>query len=84
MDKVLHYITRCVTESVPVNLAFSWWAFWGDPKYRSVPMTHKWGYTYDSLQQVVAEAGYVQARIETPHYHFAERDMRVVCYKGAA
>lgn len=81
MDKVLHYITRCLAEHVPVNLAFSWWAFWGDPKHRSVPMCHKWGYTYSSLQQLVAGVGFTRLQVERPQYHFAERDMRLTCYK---
>lgn len=82
MDKVLHYITRCLAETVPVNLAFSWWAFWGDPKHRDVAMTHKWGYTYDSLQQLVTSCGFTDMKMERPFYHFAERDMRLVCRKG--
>lgn len=82
MDKVLGYITRCLTEGVPVNLAFSWWAFWGDPKHQVPSMCHKWGYTHDSLEKLVRSVGFVGVAHQSPRYHFAERDMRLVCHKG--
>lgn len=82
MDKVLDYMRRCLNESVPVNLAFSWWAFWGDPKHRDPLMTHKWGYTIHSLMTLLDAVGFVDIQTERPKYHFAERDMRAVCRKG--
>lgn len=82
MDKVLDYIRRCLNEKVPVNLAFSWWAFWGDPKHREPAMCHKWGYSIHSIMEVLHKAGFVGIATERPRYHFAERDMRAVGYKG--
>jgi ubiquinone/menaquinone biosynthesis C-methylase UbiE len=84
MDKVLDYIARCLKERVPVNLAFSWWAFWGNPKHHDPLMCHKWGYTYDSVKKLVSSTGFVEPFFDRPHYHFAERDMRLVCHKGAS
>lgn len=80
MDKVLKYITRCVNEQHPLNLSFSWWAFWGDPKHQAPAMTHKWGYTEMSLLELVGQAGFVEAEIQVPSYHFIDRDMRLVAY----
>jgi len=77
MDKVLSYLVRCVRESVPANLAFSWWVFWGNPAYHSPAMCHKWGYTIDSVQALLRQAGFVEIQMERPRYHFAERDMRI-------
>lgn len=82
MDKILDYIRRALNESAPVNLAFSWWAFWGDPKYRLPAMCHKWGYTYDSLRTLLESVGFTDIRMERPFYHFAERDMRLTAVKG--
>ena len=81
MNKVISYMTRCVAGGHPVNLAFSWWAFWGDPRYRTPAMCHKWGYTMESVQDLLRKAGFVEIQIERPRYHFAERDMRMTCHK---
>lgn len=82
MDKVLNYISLCVTKAAPINLAFSWWVFWGDPKHRSPAMTHRWGYSMDSLGKLLESVGFVSVNFERPYYHFAERDMRVTAQKG--
>ena len=82
MDKVLSYISRCLNEGVPINLAFSWWAFWGDPHHREPAMCHRWGYTLNTVEELLTSVGFVGIQIEKPRYHFAERDMRVTCYKG--
>jgi hypothetical protein len=82
MDKVLHYIAACLKEHIPVNLAFSWWAFWGDPKHQNPSMCHRWGYTEHSLMALMTACGLTRVACLTPSYHFAERDMRVVGYKG--
>ena len=81
MDKVLKYIARCINEKHPLNLSFSWWAFWGDPKYQHPAMMHKWGYTEMSLLELVSQAGFVEAEIQVPSYHFIDRDMRLVAYR---
>lgn len=81
MDKVLTYLKLCMEQSVPVNPSFSWWAFWGDPKHKSVPMCHKWGYTEDMLRELLEKVGFVNIQAEEPRYHFKERDMRVTAQK---
>lgn len=83
MDKIIRYITQCMNEGAGINLAFSWWAFWGDPKYQAPAMCHKWGYTYDSLTKLLTTVGFTNVQIERPRYHFADRDMRVTANKGA-
>lgn len=84
MDKVLNYIRRCLNEAVPVNLAFSWWVFWGDPKHQSVPMCHKWGYTEHMMKELLERVGFVNVQLEAPRYHFKERDMRLTAQKELA
>ena len=81
MDKVISYMVRCVQETVPINLAFSWWAFWGNPHYQSPAMCHRWGYTLQSIQELAAKVGMTQIQMQRPQYHFAERDMRMTCHK---
>lgn len=81
MDKVLHYLREALEKREPMVGAFAWFAFWGDPKYKSVAMTHKWGYTIASLQQALQTAGFERIAFERPRYHFPARDMRVVAYK---
>ncbi len=81
MDKVLTYIADCIYRRKPVAPFMGWFAFWGDPKYKSVDMCHKWGYTSSMLKELLESSGFVNARAEPARYHFPERDMRVVSYK---
>lgn len=81
MDKVLHYITKVVAEKQQLIPAFSWWAFYGDPRQKSVPMTHKWGYTKRMIKDLLESVGYVDVTITKPRYHFVDRDMRVEARK---
>lgn len=81
MDKVLHYVTHCMTKNLPMSPAFSWFVFWGDPNYRNEFMVHKWGYTKEMLRALLVDAGFVDIEFQEPRYHFKERDMRVVALK---
>jgi hypothetical protein len=82
MDKVLNYIRRCIEEAVPINPAFSWWAFWGSPEHHSVPMCHKWGYTFESVETLLRQAGYLNLEFASPRYHYPQRDMRIMGWKA--
>lgn len=82
MDKIINYLALCVREQAPINLAFSWWPLWGDPKCRDPAMCHKWGYTHHSLELLLQSLGYVSIQHAAPRYHFLERDMRVTARKG--
>lgn len=55
------------------------WVFYGDPAWRDPLMVHRWGYTPDSLAQVMAEAGLTHIRQEPARFKLREpRDMRMV------
>lgn len=82
MEKVLWYIKQCLDAKVPLQPAFSWWVFWGDPVHRDPRMTHRWGYTKETLTRVLSAAGFYRTQFEAPRYHFRERDMRCVAVKG--
>lgn len=81
LDKVLQYLREAMEKKEPLISSFSWFAFWGDPRARSEPMAHKWGYTFDSLRQALQGAGFERISFERARYHFPARDMRVVAYK---
>ncbi|HEY0836634.1 MAG TPA: methyltransferase domain-containing protein, partial [Azospirillum sp.] len=58
------------------------WVFYGDPQWRDPLMVHRWGYTPETLMQVMAEAGLVDLRREPALFKLGEpRDMRVVGHK---
>ena len=78
MDKVFDYLVQCAAKKKPVFAQMSWWALWGDPRYKSVEMTHKWGYSMQMLKTVLEQAGFTSVSITTPRYHLKQRDMRVV------
>ena len=56
----------------------------GDPKYKDPYMIHRWGYTPETLSDLLSRHGFCRIRQETPLYHAAgrhQRDMRIVCNK---
>jgi ubiquinone/menaquinone biosynthesis C-methylase UbiE len=58
------------------------WVFYGDPKWKDPLMIHRWGYTPESLQQLLAQVGLKDVRQEPAQYKLREpRDMRVVGVK---
>lgn len=81
LDKVFAYITRCVRDGTPMSPTFSWFPLWGDPKYGSVEMTHKWGYTFKMLKEELVKAGFRDVKYMKPFYHFPDRDMRLEASK---
>jgi ubiquinone/menaquinone biosynthesis C-methylase UbiE len=81
MDKVLKHMMQCVEQNVPMIANFTWFAFWGDPKYQDPHMCHKWGYSLTSIKELIEAHGFNNIKFETPNYHFADRDMRIVAYK---
>lgn len=81
MNKIFNYIRDCMTDGENINLGFSWYAIYGDPRCESVPMCHKWGYTEQMITDKLTAAGFSNIHFEEPNYHFPLRDMRVVAYK---
>lgn len=58
------------------------WVFYGDPKWKDPLMIHRWGYTPESLRELLAEAGLEDVRQEPAQFKLREpRDMRVVGVK---
>lgn len=57
----------------------SMWPLYGDPSWQDPLMCHKWGYSPDSLKQVLIEAGYSNTSQEPAQYKLREpRDMRII------
>ena len=55
------------------------WVFYGDPAWQDPLMNHRWGYSPQSLAQVMHEAGLVNIRQEPAQFKLREpRDMRLV------
>ena len=55
------------------------WPFYGDPKHKDPAMCHRWGYTPQTLTQVLLEAGFVNIEEKPAEYHLGPvRDMRLV------
>lgn len=61
----------------------SMWVFYGDPQWKDPLMVHRWGYTPQSLSDLLAGLGLVGVCQEPAHYKLREpRDMRIVGFKG--
>ena len=57
----------------------SMWVLYGDPAWKDPLMCHRWGYTPNSLAQVMHEAGLVDLRQKPAQFKLREpRDMRIV------
>ena len=57
----------------------SMWVLYGDPGWKDPLMMHRWGYTPNSLMQLMREAGLVNLRQEPAQFKLKEpRDMRIV------
>ena len=81
MDKVFAYVTNCVINKEPLQPFMTLMALYGDPKHKSIPMTHKWGWFQNPLRDMLESVGMTEIKFCEPNYHFPFRDMRVECYK---
>jgi len=66
----------------PPNLTY--WALYGDPRYKEPAMMHRWCYGQTQLLKLMAQAGFINLRHEPPLFHIALRDQRVVGEKPEA
>lgn len=58
------------------------WVFYGDPAWKDPYMIHRWGYTPQSLSQLMESVGLVRVHQAPAQFKLREpRDMRVVGYK---
>ena len=63
--------------------AFGLWGFYGDPRSQNPLMTHRWGYTPQSLEEALVKAGFERERIVhgPARQHSALRDFRIEAVK---
>jgi SAM-dependent methyltransferase len=60
----------------------SMWVLYGDPSWRDPLMVHRWGYTPESLAEIMRQAGLIDVRQEPAQFKLREpRDMRMVGMK---
>lgn len=81
MEKVFKYIANAIDRNLPMSATFSFLPIWGDPKFRSTAMCHKWGYFFSSLRIELIKAGFTDVVPDKARYHFPQRDMRVTAFK---
>lgn len=62
---------------------YSMWPLYGDPCTRDVYMCHRWGYTRDTIKDLLSLCGMREIAVLPPQTHGARknRDMRVECIK---
>jgi SAM-dependent methyltransferase len=54
------------------------WVFYGDPSWKDPLMIHRWGYTPESLKELLTEVGLADVRQEPAQFKMREpRDMRI-------
>ena len=59
------------------------WPLYGNPETQDEWMLHRWGYTPDTMRDMLVEAGFKYDNIRFPpaQYHIPIRDFRVEAYK---
>lgn len=77
LDKILHYMHASMRADVEMDPRLSIWGMYGDPRYRSEAMTHKWCYAQQEAIRVMQDAGLTDVCVRVPQTHVAIRDMRV-------
>lgn len=81
MNKILGYMKQCMDAGKPMVVRKTWLALWGDPDYKSVEMTHKWGYSTEELTLLLEDCGFRDIQSTEPRYHMKSRDMRMEAIK---
>ena len=77
LEKVVHYMAAGIE-----NPSLTMFPLYGDPKYKDELMCHRWGYTHNSLAELMKIVGLNNIERESAQFHFKdERDLRVVGYK---
>jgi predicted SAM-dependent methyltransferase len=78
-DKVFDMIRAGVTDERLVV-----WPLYGDPRtFESIADIHKWCWSKDELATLMHRCGLREIASETPKFHVAQRDMRMIGVKRA-
>jgi predicted SAM-dependent methyltransferase len=72
LDKIAAMIVRGV-----IDPRLTMFGLFGDPRYESEYMQHRWCYTYDEIREVLQHGGF-SVSFDEPVYHKKVRDMRVI------
>lgn len=82
LDKIFQCMRMFIDAREPLDPRLTQWGLYGDPRYKSEAMSHKWCYAASEAAQVLVEAGLQSVRILEPETHIAARDMRLEAIKG--
>lgn len=76
--KCARHIVAAADKGELANPRVSIWGIFGDPREGNPLMMHPWGYTPETLQGELINAGFIDVREEQPQTHLRGiRDMRV-------
>jgi predicted SAM-dependent methyltransferase len=67
-------LIKCCHNIIPDQLGM--WGAFGDPRQKDTLMLHRWGYTFKSLQPIVAAAEFGDIVERPTQWHPAGRDLR--------
>jgi predicted SAM-dependent methyltransferase len=81
MDKIVTYMAHCLIDGRPMDPRFTMWGLYGDQKYKSEAMCHRWCYGVRELGGMLEAAGMVEITEEEPKTHQKVRDMRMTARK---
>lgn len=84
LDKVFAYIAFCLNKKQAMKIQMTLWPIYGDHGWKSPAMCHKWGYTRNTMAELMQKVGFKEIQFQEPKFHVPERDMRVEARKQDA
>lgn len=75
LKKACHAFLRGEGESMGM------WAFYGNPKPKDELMCHHWGYTPETLKDLLSSCGFRNIEEKPAQFKVPRRDMRMEAYK---
>lgn len=80
-DKIVAILAHAMLDRAPYDTRMTMWGLYGDPKYKSHAMMHRWCYSVGELRKLLQDVGLTEITVSEPQTHQPKRDMRVTSTK---
>lgn len=81
LDKIIRILAHGLIDGKKSDMRLTVWGLYGDPKYKSPEMVHKWCWSAQELANVLFNVGMEDVLLEEPQTHQKIRDMRMTARK---
>ncbi len=81
LDKIAALFAHYLIDGRAPDARLTTWGLFGDPKYKTEAMTHRWCYSIGELTAELEGLGFEGVELHDPVYHQKARDMRLEARK---